>query len=42
MTNYSNKKETQKVEEISKNMEVNDENYYYNILNKIQDLFLIN
>lgn len=37
MTNYSNKKETQKVEEISKNMEVNDENYYYNILNKIQD-----
>ncbi|MEC4003777.1 transglutaminase domain-containing protein [Flavobacterium sp. SUN052] len=37
MTNYSSKKETQKVEEIAKNMEVNDENYYYNILNKIQD-----
>jgi thioredoxin-like negative regulator of GroEL len=37
ITNYSNKKESQKVEEIAKNMEVNDENYYYNILNKIQD-----
>ncbi|WP_395062299.1 transglutaminase domain-containing protein [Flavobacterium sp.] len=37
MTNYSNKKETQKVEEIAKNLEINDENYYYNILNKIQD-----
>lgn len=37
MTNYSNKKETQKVEEIAKNMEINDEFYYYNILKKIQD-----
>lgn len=37
MTNYANKKEEQKVEEIAKNMEVNDENYYYNILKKIQD-----
>ncbi|MCF6128687.1 hypothetical protein L1S35_03330 [Flavobacterium sp. AS60] len=37
MTNYSNKGETQKVEEISKNMEVNDENYFYNILMKFQD-----
>ncbi len=37
MTNYSNKKEAQKVEEIAKNMEVNDENYYYTILKKVQD-----
>lgn len=37
MTNYSNKKETQKVEEIAKNMEINDEFYYYNIIKKIQD-----
>lgn len=37
ITNYSSKGETQKVDEISKNLEVNDENYYYNILMKFQD-----
>lgn len=37
MTNYINKKEEQKSEEIASNMEVNDENYYFNILKKIQD-----
>jgi predicted Zn-dependent protease len=37
MNNYSQKGDNQKVEEIKKNMEVNDENYYFNIINKIQD-----
>ena len=37
MLNYASKDETQKVEEIAKNMELDDENYYFNILRKIQD-----
>jgi Tfp pilus assembly protein PilF len=37
ITNYSNKGETQKKEEVEKNMELNDGNYYYNILLKVQD-----
>ena len=37
MTNFSSKKEEQKVEEIAKNMEINDENYYYTVLKKVQD-----
>lgn len=37
MINYSSKNEVQKIEEISKNMEVNDEDYFYIVLNKFQD-----
>ena len=37
MTNYSAKNEEQKVEEIFKNMEINDPSYFYTILKKVQD-----
>lgn len=37
ITNYTSRKENQKAEEIEKNLEVNDEYYYYNIVLKMQD-----
>lgn len=37
INNYNNKDDEQKAEELTKNIEINDENYFYNFLVKMKD-----